>query len=148
MEEQSDAGGATRLLVVADTWCQIDGLCDRVRAEMGSEQCEVMVVAPALTGRLHTLTDDTEDERSRTEARLENIISRLERHGVSAEGEVGDKDPVVAITDALARFPAEKIFLVTDTEPHQNWKEHRIREQTQQFDLPVRHVTVPHELAL
>jgi hypothetical protein len=72
--------------------------------------------------------------------------SRLKQHGVTASGEIGHQDPLVAINDALSQFAADKIVLVT--EDHHNWKEHGIHENVQQYGLPLRHLTVPHDLAL
>lgn len=106
-----------------------------------------MVIAPALAGRLHTLTDDIDQERTHARERLEDVIARLERHGLSARGEIADKDPVLAIRDALAALPADKIVLVTEAEDHQNWKETDISEKCEQFGLSVQHLTVIHDLA-
>ena len=46
----TDNDDCLRVLVVADVWCQIDGLCDQVKAELDRANTEVFVVAPALVG--------------------------------------------------------------------------------------------------
>jgi hypothetical protein len=97
---------AQRVLVVADIWCQIDGLCPRVREEIESSEADVRVVAPALAGRLHTMTSDLDTEISAATTRLEDALKRLNEHGVPACGEIGDPDPAQAIDDVLAEFSA------------------------------------------
>src|SRR5262249_12265546 len=70
---------------------------------------DVLVVAPALNSRLrHWLSDDGV-ARGRASDRVASFVAGLERRGVRAEGRVGDADPMQAIADALAIFPADEI---------------------------------------
>jgi hypothetical protein len=137
----------THLLVVADIWCQVDGLCDEVRDELEGEGAEVLVTAPPLASRLHTMTSDTDRETALARERLDDILRRLGEHGVKARGLIGAHDPALAIDDALAEFPADKIVVVTDSTGHQNWREQRLPAYLESLDLPVAHFLVAHEIA-
>jgi hypothetical protein len=137
-----------RVLVVADVWCQIDGLCAEVHGQLPDGKGEVVVIAPALTRRLHTLVTDIDAELRRAQERLDNVLSRLEQHGVVARGEVGDADPELAIDDILAQFAADKIVLVTETRDHRNRHERKLVEHLEDYRLPIRHIVVDHDVAL
>jgi len=138
-----------RILVIADVWCQIDGLCAEVKRHLGDRDGDVLVIAPALTGRLHTITGDLDAERQSARGRLDFVVRRLKDHGVAARGEVGDPDPVMAIGDGLAGFAAQKIVVVTETEGHENWRERGLTERLDEaHGVPIHHLTVQHDLAL
>lgn len=137
----------SRVLVVADIWCRVDDLCDRVREEVGDPDPEVLVIAPPLASRLHTFASDTDKETEAAKERLADVLRRLEKHGVKARGQLGAHDPTLAIDDALAQFPAQKVILITDTSEHENWREHRLPSYLEELDLPFLRLIVPHELA-
>jgi hypothetical protein len=136
---------AFRLLVVADIWCQIDGLCDGVRRELGDRGSDVVVIAPPLASWLHTLTSDIDHEAEAANDRLADVLGRLKERGVEARGIIGANDPVLAIDDALARFAAQKIVLITDSRENENWREHKLPVYLQGLDIPSVRVIVPHD---
>jgi hypothetical protein len=74
----------------------------------------VLVVAPALNSWLRRWLSDEDPARRRAERRVVGWLDRLERRGVVAEGRIGDADPLRAIADALATFPADEIVLAAD----------------------------------
>ena len=144
MNRQSDQ---VRLLVVADIWCQIDGLCDQVRNELDDRDSDVLVIAPPLASRVHTFASDTDRETQAARDRLDDVLKRLKQHGVEARGLVGAHDPILAIDDALAEFPAEKVIVVTETSDHQNWREKRLPSYLEGLDVATIRLVVPHDLA-
>jgi nucleotide-binding universal stress UspA family protein len=75
---------------------------------------EVLVVAPALNSRLRHWLSDEDGARRRAGERAAECVDRLERAGAHARGSVGDADPVQAIADALATFPADEIVIAAD----------------------------------
>ncbi|HVU76559.1 MAG TPA: hypothetical protein VHC67_03185 [Gaiellaceae bacterium] len=145
MSETTDR--SPNLLVLADVWCRVEGLCDEV-VRRSADAGRVLVVAPALASRLHYWTDDIDREHETAEARLESVISRLEQHGVRAEGRVGDQVPALAVEDALDGFPATEVIVVTDDHEHANWAEHDLAERIGRPGLSVTRLTVAHEHAL
>src|SRR3954464_11445677 len=141
------ADRSPRLLVLADVWCRVEGLCDEVLRRAG-DAGRVLVVAPALAGRLHTWTDDTDRESEIARIRLENVLARLEQHGVRAEGHVADQDPARAVEDALDGFAATEVIVVTEDHEHANWSERGLTARIARPGLAVTRLTVPHEQLL
>jgi hypothetical protein len=135
------------LLVLADVWCRVEGLCDEVLRRAG-DAGRVLVVAPALASRLHTWTNDTDRESEIAQARLENVLARLEQHGVRAEGRVADQDPALAVEDALNGFAATEVIVVTEEHEHANWSERDLAARIGRSGLVVTRLTVAHEQAL
>lgn len=77
----------------------------------GVSEAEVLVVAPAVNSRLRRWLSDEGEARRRAQQRAAAIVDLLARVGVDAEGRVGDADPLLAIADALATFPADEIVI-------------------------------------
>jgi hypothetical protein len=141
------ADRSPRLLVLADVWCRIDGLCDEV-IRRASDVDRVLVVAPALASRLHYWTDDTDREAEIAQARLEKVLARLSQRGVPADGRVAGQDPALAVEDALDGFAATEVIVVTEDHKHENWSEHDLTARIARPGLPVTRVTVAHEQVL
>jgi hypothetical protein len=135
------------LLVLADVWCRAEGLCDEILRRAG-DAGRVLVVAPALASRLHTWTNDIDRESEIAQARLENVLARLEQHGVRAEGHVAAQDPALAVEDALEGFAATEVIVVTDDPEHANWSERGLTARIARPGLAVTRLTVGHEHAL
>jgi hypothetical protein len=108
----------------------------------------VLVVVPALASRLHTWTNDTDRESEIARTRLENVLARLEQHGVSAEGRVAAQDPALAIEDALYGFAATEVIVVTDDHDHANWSERGLTARIARPGLAVTRLAVAHEHVL
>jgi nucleotide-binding universal stress UspA family protein len=77
----------------------------------GVSEAEVLVVAPAVNSRLRRWLSDEAEARRRAQQLAAAIVDLLARVGVDAEGRVGDADPLLAIADALATFPADEIVI-------------------------------------
>jgi hypothetical protein len=141
------ADRSPHLLVLADVWCGVEALCDEVLLRAGNAG-RVLVVAPALASRLHTWTNDTDRESEIAQARLENVLARLEQQGVRAEGRIADQDPALAVEDALDGFAATEVIVVTEDHEHANWSEHGLTARIARPGLAVTRLTVAHEQAL
>jgi hypothetical protein len=141
------ADHSPHLLVLANIWCRMEGLCDEVLRRAG-DASRVLVVAPALASHLHTWTNDTDRESDIAQARLENVLARLEQHGIRAEGRVAAQDPALAAEDALDRFAATEVIVVTEDHEHANWSERGLTARIARPGLAVTRLTVAHEQAL
>jgi hypothetical protein len=109
----------------------------------GAEEAEVMVVAPALDSRMRFWTSDSDEAIARAEEVQQESVERLEEDGVRATGESGESDPLLALQDALATFPAEEIVIFRHGEEGQNWAEEDLVEQARErFSVPVREMEV------
>jgi len=97
--------------------------------------------APALNSRLRHCVSDVDGAIARAHDRVELAVGELRDRGVSTRGEVGDSNPMVAITDALANFPALEIVIATHPAGQSNWLERGLIENVRaRFDLPVTHL--------
>ena len=118
---------------------------DALRSALGesAEGVEVKVVAPALDSRTRFWTSDNDEAIARAESVQRESVERLGDDGVDADGDTGEADPLLALQDALATFPAEEIVIFTRPEGDQNWAEEDLLEQAQgRFDVPVRQMEV------
>lgn len=102
-----------RLLVLADADCAAEDVTNEIAARVAETGAAVLVVAPVLASPLHYLTGEEESERSVAEARLGALLTNLHSRGIHADGRLGDDDPLQALGDALALFPAGEALLVT-----------------------------------
>ncbi len=127
-----------RLLVLVDTTCPALEIRDSIVAALAGPEPEVLVVAPVLASPLHYLAGDERAERADAEARLAAVVDGLRAAGVDARGRIGDDDPVQALGDALAEFPAVEALVVTSTETH--WLEHDLFERARQLVPVLQHV--------
>jgi nucleotide-binding universal stress UspA family protein len=114
MSTQEQRHGTRRILVVANEPVAGDDLRDVADAE-------IVVVAPALIGRLDYWTGDDRRARRAAEERLERCLESLRESGVKASGNVGDSDPLQAIEDALSEFDADEIVITTHFDGRSNW---------------------------
>lgn len=135
---------AKRILVVATAPVREESLRGRVRAEAGSEDAEVRVVAPAAEiSRLDWLTNDEQEARAAAGERALDAGFAVAPEARSVDAEVGDTDPVQAIEDALREFPAEELVLVTHPDEDAGWLEEGTAEEAfARFDLPVTRLVV------
>jgi len=85
-----------------------DAIAERIRA--GVRSFHVVVPASPVA---HGLTWDEDESQREAAARLEKLIGRLKAQGVEADGEVGDRDPVSAVHDALRGREVDEVVLST-----------------------------------
>jgi hypothetical protein len=100
---------ATNLLIVTLQPISDGEIESAVEARKERDEVNVHVVAPAVTaGRFEWLTGADDDAR----AEAEKVADRT-AHAVDAdvETEVGEPDPLLAVQDALALFPADEILV-------------------------------------
>ncbi len=123
-----------RILLVANQPVAGEDLHDVVDAE-------VVVVAPALIGRLGYWTGDDRRSRRDAEERLELCLESLRGSGVEARGTVGDADPLQAIEDALGEFDADAIVVATHSDRRPNWLAHDlVGRARRRFSRPIGHI--------
>ena len=97
-----------------------------LRSTLGTELegSEVLVVSPATNrSRLAFWVSDSDEAIAEAAAAEEESVERLEEAGVDAAGTVGESEPAVALQDALATFPAERIVIVTHPEGERDYRE-------------------------
>ncbi|CAA9524233.1 MAG: hypothetical protein AVDCRST_MAG85-3085 [uncultured Solirubrobacteraceae bacterium] len=128
------------ILVVANRTCP----CAELHELLGgraTDDARVVIVAPALNGRLAHAVSDTDGAVAVARARLATAVEHLHDAGIEAEGIVGDSDPMVAIGDVLASFGADEIVISSWPPGDSNWLEKNLIENARStFGLPVHHV--------
>jgi hypothetical protein len=99
-----------RLLVIAAEPVEPEQLADVVGQDL--DDAEIRVVTPALNdSRLAFWVSDPDEAIAEAESAKEESVVRLRAEGIDAEGATGESDPVVALQDALATFPADRIVI-------------------------------------
>ena len=116
---------------------------EALKSAVGTDDAEVLVVAPALNTKTRFWLSDPDPAIERAEDVAAETQERMEEDGVDAVGETGESDPLLAIQDALATFEADEIVLVTHPEGGRNWLEEGIvSDAEERFDVPVRHLVI------
>ena len=125
-----------RVLVVANRACPCPTLVDAVEDHAAGGH--VHVVAPALNARLRHWVSDIDGALANAQQRLANVVETFRHSGLQVTAEVGDSDPLMAIDDALAQFPADEIVLATRVPGEANWLERGLAARARErFSLPV-----------
>jgi hypothetical protein len=105
----------------------------------GLAHADVVVVAPALNSRLRRWVSDEDAARRRAEDRLGTLVDRLRPITGRVEGRVGDADPLLAIGDTLATFPADEIVVAAGAEYSTGRALELVARARERFALPVLH---------
>ena len=109
----------------------------------GVDDAEVMVVAPALDSKTRFWTSDNDEAIARAEEVKQETVERMAEDDVDAVGDTGETDPLLALQDALATFPADEIVIFTHPAGERNWAEADLVEEAEdRFDLPVRQMEI------
>src|SRR4051794_17073752 len=130
-------------LVVADE--KLTGeVRDRLLQELDPNGGAVRVVAPALadSGFKHVMGDvDSAVEGARE--RLEGSLAELREAGIDAHGEVGDADPMVAISDEVTKYDPQRVVVVAREGSGARFAEKGLAEQLERdLDRPVTELMV------
>jgi hypothetical protein len=132
----------SRIIAVVSEPVSADALRSAIGEET-SEEAEVLVVAPALTGKARWVLSDPDAAIDRAEQVQQETVERLEEEGVDAAGDTGEDDPLLAVQDALQTYPADRIVFFTHPEGGRNWLEEGVVEEARErFGPPVEHMTV------
>ena len=110
--------------------------------ELSGSPAEILVVAPASTGRLASWTSDLHAGRMAAAERLVVTLAGLAAAGLDARSRVGDSDPILATEDAVRSWPAEMIVFFTDRDDERSAR--AARDVSRRATVPVRHVVTDH----
>jgi hypothetical protein len=146
MAESATTGkpGGNRVLVVADEAVAGPELREKLVEHLGNDTGSVFVVAPALvhSGLKHTL-GDIDDAIGPAGERLRRTVEQLREVGIDATGEVGDSDPMVAISDEIHKFHPDQVLVVAHRDEEGDFAERGLLEQLERdLDLPVTELVV------
>lgn len=106
---QTQVMSSRNVLVVALDPVSDEEIKTAIDARQDVAGVSVHVVAPAAgVGRLQRLTGAVDEARAEAEELAERTAHAV---GAEVETEVGDRDPIVAVEDALRQFAADEILL-------------------------------------
>jgi nucleotide-binding universal stress UspA family protein len=138
----TDTVHPSTILVLANETADADTLLEVIERSAGGEAA-VLAVAPALNSRLRHWLSDEDGAREQAKERLQRCVEQLHRAGVDATGMIGDADPLQALRDALAWFPADLLIVATHPAGRSNWLATNLVERASRyFAGPILHVTV------
>lgn len=133
------------IAVITDTLQGDEPLRELTRSANG-EAVEIRLVAPAVEANvLHHTMGDIDEPRAQARQRLEASLRYLQQHGVAAQGEVGDPDPVQAAQDALLKAPADEVIFFEHEQGEGRWFEGDLFEHAKEsLQPPLRMVVLDH----
>lgn len=137
-------GSRDRVLVVIDEAISGDQLREQLIDHLGDSPEEIFLVAPALAdSALKHHMGDVDDAIDPARERLEASLKELRDAGLEARGEVGDSDPIIAISDEIQKFHPDRIVVVAHGEGHEAHAEQGLLERAERdFDQPVTELRV------
>ena len=117
-----------------------------LRSVLGEEieGAEVLVISPATNqSKVAFWVSDTDEAIAEAEAAQQETVERLEEEGIDAAGDTGESEPVVALQDALATFPADRIVIFSHPEGDRDYREDEgLADAEQRFGIPVTHALI------
>jgi GABA permease len=128
-----------RYLVVANKTLGGAALAAAVREIMAEGSCSFHIVVPASPPSNGAWTEG--EAVAAAQDRLDREMAWFVRQGCEVTGEVGDHNPIYAITDALAAGEYDEIILSTLPLGISHWLRQDVLHRARRaFGLPVRHV--------
>ncbi len=99
-------------LIVANQTLTSRSLTEAISTRLADGPIRTHVVVPLspVGGRL---TWDEKTSRDVAQQRLDEVLARLRSMGVDADGEIGDRDPVLAVKDALRGREVDEVIVST-----------------------------------
>ena len=112
---------------------------DAVRAAVPDEDlsgAEVLVVSPALNeSGLRCWMSDADQAIEQAERASAGTAEELRSEGVQARATTGESEPLTALQDALATFPADRIVIFRGD--GDGYREEDLAQARERFGLPV-----------
>ncbi len=139
MAEQIADKGGKRALVVANDRVAGEQLRSALLERLEPGISSIFVVAPALAESAfkHQMGDIDEAIEPAAE-RLRETLEQLRAAGLEADGEVGDSDPIQAISDEIEKFHPDQVLIVGHRDEDGAFAEQGLLEQAQRdLELPV-----------
>jgi hypothetical protein len=115
---------------------------DTVSRALGGEDlsdAKVLFVSPALNeSAVAFWVSDSDGAIAEAGERAEQTERELRSEGVQATGVTGESEPLLALQDALATFPADRILVFVRPDDEQRYREDDvIGEAERRFGVPV-----------
>jgi hypothetical protein len=132
-----------KLLVLATDPVDADDLRGALPGET-LDGAEVLVVSPAVNeSPVAFWVSDSDEAIIEAESTANETANALAAEGARTRAEVGESDPLLALQDALATFPADRVvvFARGDDESQRYREDDLLGEAQRRFGVPVAEVT-------
>jgi hypothetical protein len=143
-----ESGTTRSVLIVATEEIAGDAaraIVDEVHRATGGNPPEVHLVCPVLpSSGLRQVLGDVDEAIPPAHERMKASLETLRSVGLNASGEVGDSDPVTAISDELLKHGAERILLITHAwDDERGYAEKELLDRiNREFDQPATELLV------
>jgi hypothetical protein len=145
MSEPIDA--RRTILIVANETLASPTLASAVARRLDAGPVAFHVVVPATPVGRHLLTWDEDEAIAAAQSRLDAVLDRLRGLGAEAEGEIGNRDPVIAVHDAMLNRPVNEIILSTLPESRSRWLRQDVPSKLQAaVAVPIEVVMAPRDV--
>ena len=106
------------------------------------EGAEVLVVSPAVNeSPVAFWVSDSDEAIADAESAAEQTAGQLRERGAQARATAGDSEPLVALEDALATYPADRVLVFVRADDRARYSEEDVLgEAEQRFGVPVTEV--------
>jgi hypothetical protein len=140
-------GKSKKALVVANHAVVGEPLRTALLEQLEPGISSVFVVAPPLVASaLEHYMGDVDKAIPAARERLRETLEQLRKAGFEADGEVGDADPIQAISDEIEKFHPDQVLIVGHRDEDGAFAEQGLLEQAQRdLDLPVTELFVEAE---
>jgi hypothetical protein len=133
------------ILIIANETLASPSLAEAVAQRLAEGPAEFVVVVPA-TPIEHRLTWDEDEAIAAAQERLDGLLARLRDLGATASGEVGNRDPVTAASDAILSRPVDEVILSTLPVARSRWLRQDVPSKIRSaVDVPVTVINAPKE---
>ena len=128
-----------RLLVLSADPVDAAAVREALPGDAELEGADVLVVSPALNqSALAFWVSDSDEAIADAQSAAQKSVAALTQASGRVRGEVGESEPLLALQDALATFPAERILVFTRAGDEQRYKEDDVVGEAQRrFGVPV-----------
>lgn len=128
-----------RLLVLSADPVDAEAVRAALPGEEGLEGADVLVVSPALNeSALAFWVSDSDEAIADAESVAAKTVAALAEPSGHVRSEVGESEPLVALQDAMATFPADRILIFVRPDDEQRYKEDELcGKAAKQFGVPV-----------
>ena len=119
-----------RTLIVVNERIEGPQLRRSLEDQLGKGEREVYVIAPALadSGVKHMM-GDVDGAIEPAHERLRVALRDLRESGFTARGEVGDADPIQAISDGIVKYDADQVLVVGHSDEESPFAEKGLLER-------------------
>jgi hypothetical protein len=106
------------------------------------EGAEVLVVSPAVNeSPVAFWVSDADEAIADAESAAEETAAQLRERGAHARATTGDSEPLMALQDALATYPADRVVVFVRSEDRARYREDDVLGEAQErFGVPVTEV--------